>query len=222
MKKLFAIVLVLLMAISLAACEDPLDTKPGNDDGTTTGGNMLVPGQIDFGAIMGGAGGTDVVWGKQDAATKQEIIAAGKADGVDISFGADGSMTVVDPETGDTVTQKPDGTWVIKGADGSEGQLGGNWPDNEFTKYLPKPDFPLMGTSVDGNMFTVAFSGVTVEQMKAYVEKAKAAGFTVDATTEDENYMGMQMYAYIAYNAQGYLLEVSYAMGVSGITLTKP
>ena len=230
MKKIFAILLAAAMLLALAACgEKPNDDDPlGRDDGTSmpsqsTGDNGtsgVDAGNLDFGSIMAGAGATDVVYGKQDAATKQAIIDEAKKDGVDVSFGADGSMTVKD-EDGTEVVQKPDGTWVFKDAEGGEGQIGGNWPDNEFTKQLPKPDFELTAANATADEFSAAFTSATIEQIKAYVEQVKAKGFTVNAETEDQELMGMAVYSYTADNADGYHVEIFSAAGASGVTVTK-
>ncbi len=220
MKKLFAILLICTLLLSLTACnvsslvEGVLGNLPSGSQN---------PGEIDFSNIFGGTPGTDTVWGKQDEATKQQLIAEAKKEGLDVTFGNDGSMTVYDPETGDTVIQKPDGNWVIKGGDGSESQLGGDWPDNEFTKLLPKPDFKLTAVSTDDNSFTAAFlGGVKLEDVKAYAAKVKAAGFNKDEEVVDESTMGITVYTFTAYNADGWCVTVSFAMGTSGIVLEKP
>ncbi len=225
MKKLLALLIVLMTVFALAACDNgeapDISGDNGNSSGNTdnSGGNTDI---IDFGSIMSGNAATNTVWGKQDEATKQQIIAAGKKDGVDVSFGIDGSMTVVDSTTGDTIVQKPDGTWVIKGEDGSEGQLGGNWPDNEFTRLLPKPDFKLLAANTTDSDFSAGFDNATVEQVKSYVEKVKANGFTINAETTDQEMMGMTIYSYVAQNADGYTVSVTFSVGMSGVALEKP
>ncbi len=239
MKKIFAILLTLLLVFSLAACDngdnpnndDPLNRTDGTTQGGTNtpggntdnpGGNTHNPADLDFGSIMAGNGSTSTVWGKQDEATKQQIIAEAKEDGYDVSFGADGSMTVVEIESGTTMVQNPDGTWTIKNDDGSEGQLGGNWPDNEFTKLLPKPDFELLAANTTEDDFSVAFQNVTVEQIRDYVEKIKAKGFTVNAEISDQEIMGMAAYSYQAENADGYAVTVTFTGGTSGVVIEKP
>lgn len=103
----------------------------------------------------------------QDPAARQQIIDAAKADGFDVSFGADGSMTITDTD-GTVIVQQPDGTWVMKDTDGQTAQLGGNWPDNEFTRLVPKPGFKLAGASTSEDEFSAAFQSVDVDQIKAY------------------------------------------------------
>ena len=235
MKKALAILLALAMVFALSACGGKDNPAPsgsggGNDAPLTRedpGASQQTqapetPGdtapEVDMGAIMGGA--TDTVWGKQDEATKQAIIADAKEDGVDVSFGADGSMTVVDTD-GSVMVQKPDGTWTYQDEDGGEAQLGGDWPENEFTKLVPKPDFALTGASADSEGFTVAFTDATIEQMREYAEAVKAAGFTVDAQTEDQEMMGMAVFTYSASNADGYTVEIFSAAGTSGMSISK-
>ena len=233
MKRLLTLLLSGLLLLSLAACggggseqsgDDPLTRDDGSaqqTQGGTENSGDTAP-DIDFGSIMAGNGGTDTVWGQQDAATRQAILDAAKQDGYDASFGADGSLTIKDPESGETYVQKPDGTWTYQDAEGGEAQLGGNWPDNEYTKLVPKPDFTLMGASVDSDGFTVAFTDATLEQMRDYAEKVKAKGFTIDPESEEQEVMGMVIFTYAASNADGYRIEIVSAAGTSGITITAP
>ncbi len=229
MKKLCILALSLLMLLMPVACDsgdadtsDGGDTTPKNETpATTPSGNVQVP-EIDLGSILTGNGATDYIWGKQDEATKQAIIAEGKKDGVDISFGADGSMTVVDSATGDIIIQNPDGTWQVKDAEGNVGQLGNGWPDNDFTKLLPRPSFAVLAANTSDIDFTVAFGEATVEQIRTYVEEVKAKGFTVDAEVADEENMGMTIYSFTAKNADGYMVNIFYAVGTSGLTMEKP
>ena len=231
MKRILAIILAAMMLLSLAACGDNNTTDPDKDNpGVSQGGenndsqggenSTVNPEDIDFAAIMAGNGATDVVWGKQDEATKQAIIADAKKDGVDVSFGTDGSMTVVDTD-GTTIVQKPDGTWVVKDADGGEGQLGGDWPDNEFTKLIPKPDFELFAANTETDSFSVAFTSATIEQIKDYAAKVKAAGFNINEEVEDQEVMEMVIYSFTAENADGYTVEITFANGTSSLSISK-
>ena len=235
--KLFTLLLALTLVFTLAACGNSNNNDPSGsqqstnaplnreDDTSSTdnqgGENSTVnPEDIDFASIMAGNGATDVVWGKQDEATKQAIIADAKKDGVDVSFGTDGSMTVVDTD-GTTMIQNPDGTWVIKDEDGGEGQLGGDWPDNEFTKLIPKPDFELFAANTETDSFSVAFMSATIEQIKDYAAKVKAAGFNINEEVEDQEVMGMVIYSFTAENADGYTVEITSANGTSALSISK-
>ena len=104
MKKATILILAILTlaAFALSSCGA---SAPGSDTPLTrpenAGGTAPLPsgaGIPDFSSIMAGNGKTDTVWGLQDPAARQEIIDAAKADGFDVSFGADGSMTVKDKD----------------------------------------------------------------------------------------------------------------------------
>ena len=232
MKKILLLLLSVVLVFSLVACgneetpdpsgsENPGVSQSGENNEDQGGENSTVnPEDIDFAAIMAGNGATDVVWGKQDEATKQAIIAVAKKDGVDVSFGADGSMTVVDTD-GTTIVQKPDGTWTIKDAEGNEGQVGGDWPDNEFTNLVPKPDFELFAANTETGSFSVAFMSATIEQIRDYAAKVKAVGFDINEEVEDQEVMEMVIYSFTAENADGYTVEITFANGTSSITISK-
>ena len=239
--KLLALLLTLTLVFTLAACgnsnnNDPSGSQQGtnaplnreddtssteNQGGTQSGNNdSSNVGDIDIGSIMNGNGSTDTVYGQLDEASKQQIISDLAKDGYEASFGADGSMTIVDPD-GTTMVQKPDGTWVIKDEDGGEGQIGGDWPDNEFTKLIPKPDFELFASNTVTDSFSVAFTSATIEQIKDYAAKVKAAGFNINEEVEDQEVMGMVIYSFTAENADGYTVEITYANGTSALTISK-
>jgi len=239
--KLLALLLALTLVFTLAACgngntDDPSgsqqstnaplnredDTSSTENQGGTQSGNndSSNVGDIDIGSIMSGNGSTDTVYGQLDEASKQQIISDLESEGYDVSFGTDGSMTIVDPD-GTTMVQKPDGTWVVKDDEGGEGQLGGDWPDNEFTKLIPKPDFELFAANTEADSFSVAFTSATVEQIRDYVTKVKAAGFNIDEEVEDQEMMGMVIYSFTAENADGYTVEITSANGTSALTISK-
>jgi len=233
--------LALTLVFTLAACgngnnDDPSGSQQGtnaplnreddtssteNQGGTQSGNNdPSNVGDIDIGSIMSGNGSTDTVYGQLDEASKQQIISDLAKDGYKASFGADGSMTIVDPD-GTTMVQKADGTWVVKDADGGEGQIGGDWPDNEFTKLIPKPDFELFAANTETDSFSVAFMSATIEQIKDYAAKVKAAGFNINEEVEDQEVMGMVIYSFTAENADGYTIEITSANGTSALTISK-
>ena len=239
--KLLALLLTLTLVFTLAACgnsnnNDPSGSQQGtnaplnreddtsstdNQGGTQSGNNdPSNVGDIDIGSIMSGNGSTDTVYGQLDEASKQQIISDLAKDGYEASFGADGSMTIVDPD-GTTMVQKPDGTWVVKDADGGEGQMGGDWPDNEFTKLIPRADFELFAANTETDSYSVAFTSATIVQIRDYAEKVKAAGFNINEEVEDQEVMGMVIYSFTAENADGYTVEITSANGTSSITISK-
>ena len=229
MKKLLILMLALLLAFSLVACDsgddpnndNPLNRDPGTSQSGNQGGTQGGATNGDVGSMISGIGSSTALYSDMDAESKQAFIAEGARQGLDISFGADGSTTIVDTNDGTTVTQKPDGTWVVKDADGGEGQIGGDWPDNEFTKLVPKPSFELYAAAVDGDTFSVLFTNATIEQLKAYAEQVKAAGFNLNEELTDENVMGMVIYSFAAENADGYSVEVFSASGTTGLRISK-
>jgi hypothetical protein len=220
MKKALFIILALALIFTMTACGGKdNDNKPGgNTPGTSQQSGATNPGNVpDLAGAIGGTGKLS----EYDAATRQAMIDAAKAEGGNLEFKSDGSVVYTDKD-GSKSIQNADGTWTYEGADGEVGQYGGDWPENEFTKLLPKPDFALTAASTNANGFTVAFTNVTAAQLKAYVEQVKAKGFTVDAETEDQEVMGIVIYSYTAKNADGYEVGVFSTQGTSGLTLKKP
>ena len=235
MKKLLILMLALLLAFSLVACDsgdnpnndDPLNRDPGtsqnggeNNNGTQ-GGTQGGATSGDVGSMISGIGSSTALYSDMDAASKQAFIAEGARQGLDISFGADGSTTIVDTTDGTTLIQKPDGNWVFSDGQGGEGQIGGNWPDNEYTKLVPKPSFELYAAVIEGETFSVMFTNVTIEQIKAYAEQVKAAGFNINEEVEDQEAMGMVIYSFTAENADGYTVEITSANGTSSLSISK-
>jgi len=235
MKKLIVLLLALVMVFALAACDsgddpnndDPLNRDPGtsqnggeNNNGTQ-GGTQGGATSGDVGSMISGIGSSTALYSDMDAASKQAFIAEGARQGLDISFGADGSTTIVDTTDGTTLIQKPDGNWVFSDGQGGEGQIGGNWPDNEYTKLVPKPSFELYAAVIEDETFSVMFTNATIEQIKAYAEQVKAAGFNLNEELTDENVMGMVIYSFAAENADGYSVEVFSASGTTGLRISK-
>lgn len=229
MKKLLALTLALLMVFALAACgnndtpgnDDPLNRDPGtsqtdNQGGTQGGSNNTA--DVDIDSILAGNGSTDVVWGEQDEATKQAIIEAAEEEGLSVSFGSDGSMTLTD-EDGNKYIQNSDGTWSTVFADGGSAQIGGNWPKGGLADIIPAASFNIVAASNDSETCAISFSGATLEQIKTYVQQIKNVGFTDDVEETDT---GETYYSYYALNSAGYSVQVFYTSGASGVTVEAP
>lgn len=239
MKKVLLIILAFVLVLSLAACggsgsttagtttpestgdapairpsDDAPLVRPGNDTPTTPSPDANTP---SLSTVIGG----DTLLSEYDEATKQAWIDEASAVGCKLEFKPDGSAVYTDDE-GSVIIQQPDGTWATEGEEGGLEQVGGGWPDNEFTKLIPKPDFTVNISGVDGNSFAVTFSDATIDQIKEYTEQVKAAGFTLDAETEDLEAAGMVIYSYTAGNADGYVINVFSASGVAGLSIEKP
>ena len=235
MKKILVLMLSLLLVFSLVACDsgdnpnpsgtnnndDPLNRDPGTSQSGNQGGTQGGATNGDVGSMISGIGSSTALYSDMDAASKQAFIAEGARQGLDISFGADGSTTIVDTTDGTTLIQKPDGNWVFSDGQGGEGQIGGNWPDNEYTKLVPKPSFELYAAVIEDETFSVMFTNATIEQIKAYAEQVKAAGFNLNEELTDENVMGMVIYSFAAENADGYSVEVFSASGTTGLRISK-
>ena len=231
MKKIFALLLVGMMIFSLAACGDNNTTDPdkdnpgvsqsgenndgGENNNGTQGGTQGGAASGDVGSMISGIGSSTALYSDMDAASKQAFIAEGARQGLDISFGADGSTTIVNTTDGTTLIQKPDGNWVFSDGQGGEGQIGGNWPDNDLAKLVPAANFTISAsTYYDGNC-AISFSGVTLDQIKAYVEQVKSAGFDNDVTlTDNAGY-----YSYQAYDDAGNSAQVFFTAGIGGLNM---
>ena len=171
---------------------------------------------------VSGFDSTDTIYGQMTAAERAAFIQQAALSGAQVTFNADGSTTFV-YENGTVTKQNADGTWTYSDEDGTATtQFGGQWPDNEFTRQVPKPDFEeLFGATTDGNTFTVLFTDTDNSKMRTYIETVKAEGFTIDASTTDETALGFPVLSYTAKNTAGYEITVSSAMGVNTIIITK-
>ena len=96
-----------------------------------------------------------------------------------------------------------------------------DWPDNEFTALIPKPEFSFLAASVSGSTFSSNFAGATIEQVRDYVAKLQEAGFNVNAEVQDEEIYGMVTYDYKASNAEGYSIHIYYGNESFSITMNK-
>ena len=91
---------------------------------------------------------------------------------------------------------------------------GKKWPDNEFTSLIPEPKSGTLGTSMrDGDVYVILVTW-TVEEVKAYAEQLKAAGFTYDNKVLD-----VGDYFFTCFNEDG--VEVK-AGSLNGIIITLP
>ncbi len=235
--KLLALLLALTLVFTLAACgNDNNDDPSGSQQGTNTplnreddtssnddqgGDNQGNTGNTDLTSLLTGLGTSTVVYSELDEATKQQLKSMCESAGMSITFGADGTTTIVD-DNGDVMTQNADGTWSVSDGQGGQANVGSKWPDNEFTKLVPKPDFEVSLSLTEGDRCAIQFGSLTAEDLRAYAEKLKSAGFTVDAETEDDNEFGTWIYTYSAKNANGVEVELSGVAGSSSLIITSP
>jgi len=94
------------------------------------------------------------------------------------------------------------------------------WPDNEFTRQVLTPNFEVGYYVIGKDDFSIQCSA-TIPELRDYVSELKVAGFTQNASTVDESIFGMSIYSYEANNGKGYRVEVTHAMGIGVISITK-
>ena len=225
MKQRLLFTLALCLIFALAACggKDPAPVATPNTaplirtDVTPTPAAQPKPEDIDIGAIVSGNGSPDLISG-MDPLTRQQYIDAANEDGYDVSFGIDGSTTLEHRETGERIIQKPGGIWEFTDADGSgtKLQMGGDWPDNDFTAQVSRPQFAVGMAAVDGEEFSVTFVDASLDDMKAYVKELEALGFSGEVLE-----MG-GIYSFEATNKAGYTVGIFSMNGQSGMSIMKP
>lgn len=96
------------------------------------------------------------------------------------------------------------------------------WPNNEYTKQLTKPDIGIKVAGIaelGGNkLFSVTFDdGTTKEQIKACVEKVKSDGFTKESSESG----GDTFYMFSAKNNAGYNVLISWTSTAAGLMVSK-
>ncbi len=162
----------------------------------------------------------NTVFGLLSDEEKQSIIEDAKKEGSDVSFSGDGTMTVVN-DSGSSAVQHPDGSWTVNEKNGTTAQYGGEWPVNDLTSLVPKPEFKLLSASLTDKEFAATFRDVTKDELKAYAQKVKEAGFTVDPQETDMSFLGQDVYTYTASDGNGYSVCVSFAAGTIGMLVAK-
>ena len=197
------------------------NTSPANTDGTGNTDEIGDIGDLDIGDIYNSD--NMYIYSEFSAAEKAALVAQGKEEGVDIDFKADGSTTFKYSD-GTSATQNKDGHWVFTDAEGNDvSYIGeGDWPDNEFTKQIPKPKMKTALASIVDGAFSVIFSeDVTLDALRDYVDELKSAGFNNDVELTDETIMGIVIYSFTANNSNGYNVNVYYSGGIAGMAVTK-
>ena len=216
MKRIFAILLALAMVFALSACGGKDDPAPSGSQGSTA-------------ANQGGAGpesGTptpdqppaiDPTGGYDPGADLQEQIdslnrnnltpeqiaaieADAKEGGYEVQWEADGSMSIKDGDA--TLTTS------------------GDWPDNEFTKFIPAPKVGTIGAAQVTESDCTIIMTWTAEEAKEYAVQVKDAGF--DQDVEEQDMAGMGVYAFNGFNADGVEVSVSFMGGTGGISIFNP
>lgn len=91
-----------------------------------------------------------------------------------------------------------------QGGESTTGNADSKWPDNDLTRQVPTPDFPVSTAMTMGTVFTAVLQDVTVDQLRAYAEQVKEAGFTIEPGGMDAD----GVFQYSAYNEAGYWVMV--------------
>lgn len=205
---LLALATTLLLGC-LAACGNALQSAQDALNDAASGLNGSDAADVDLEALLSGKGTPDI--DSLSETDKAVLIAEAAKEGVELSFGDGGSMTARNPD-GSVTTYDGKGNWSFEGEDGTA-QLGGTWPDNEFTRLVPKPDLTVSAASSDDEKCTVSFSGATLEQIKAYAAQIQAAGFE---PTEENDVAGV--YTLLAVKGD-YAVDITFAATVASVTI---
>ena len=101
------------------------------------------------------------------------------------------------------------------------------WPENEYTRMIPKPDFDLVVEKITEKSFSVFFtdpalSDLATQKAKEYVETLKVNGFTLETETIEEAVIGMTRFSYWAKNIDGWQVQVHSTVFSAGLTISKP
>jgi len=91
-----------------------------------------------------------------------------------------------------------------------------DWPENEFSSQIPKPQFETALEDPSETEYSIVCDA-TVDQLKEYVEILKAAGFTKDESTTEENAFSVIAYKYSARNEEGYTVEANFSNALGSL-----
>lgn len=104
----------------------------------------------------------------------------------------------------------------------STASLGGKWPRNEFTNYLPELKAGKISMSLtQGRSFELLASDVSLEEASEYIDAVIENGFSLDASRMDYTESGIEAYTYSANNKEGYHVDLSYSVGLLSISVEK-
>ena len=95
------------------------------------------------------------------------------------------------------------------------------WPDNDITRGLPKPGFKDPTIIADASSVTLVSMSSDVSEVKAYAAKLKAAGFTINADEQDNEFSGVSIYSFTASHSDGRSVSLSFAAGNATLSITK-
>lgn len=97
-----------------------------------------------------------------------------------------------------------------------------DWPENEFTKLLTRPELEIESSSLDEHGFQVNFEGIsTVQDIIEYAQVVKESGFNMDVEIDARAINDVARYSFWAYNNEGYFVEIYWRASGSGLTIRK-
>ena len=99
--------------------------------------------------------------------------------------------------------------------------VGDDWPDNEYTRQIPRGYFGGQKIMSSDNGVAIVSTASSVTDARGYVIALKNAGFTANASESDRNVAGMDIYTYSADNSQGYRVNVSFTAGVLSVSVSR-
>ena len=208
MKKLFAFVLVPVLAVTLSACG--LIQLPGGNSTSNPPTTKSTPsgvGKVDFDAIF--AGTSTMKFDGLTEAEEKDIIDQGKAAGVAVTFlHVTGTIAIFDRLSDHYAAIWEDGKWRFE-KDYLEQREYSEWPDIKWTKVIPKPDFKLAKAESTTYGFNAEFTDTTLDTIKAYAEQLKAAGYTIIKSEEEKD----DLYNFWASSTNGYAVLLKFYPG---------
>lgn len=96
------------------------------------------------------------------------------------------------------------------------------WPENEFTKQVSKPEFGDLNGAVEiDDEFCISINDVEINEVKSYVEIIQKEGFKENQDVIDKEAIGIEVYSYMADSKDGYSIALEYSVGVCSLTITK-
>ena len=105
--------------------------------------------------------------------------------------------------------------------EGSGEQFGGNWPDNEFTRLVPKPPFDILTSTSDDGSFSAVFRSADMDTLAAYADRLRESGFNIDETSNSQEVFGISIFSFSASHSEGYSVNLYYTSGNGAITIEK-
>ncbi len=198
MKKLIAVLLIAVLFFCFAACKSKKESEPEDD--------------FDTEDYLSG----DVIYSELDEDEKKLFEDQMKEEGAAVEYETDGSTVITYPD-GMKVVQHKDGTFTATDSEGKTAVLDTCWPDNEYTKTLPIPDFKFQSVVSDETGLLALLDGAYKTELMNYAESLKAAGFN-SVLAEESN---ADSYVFSAKNPEGLTVTLSYTADEQSIAVTK-